>query len=167
MILFHGSNTEVSFIDLSKCGKYKDFGQGFYLTSIRRQAIDWAKKITRRFRTGKATLNMYEFDNNLTNLNYMVFPKPNEEWATFIINNRNRNFTNHTDRLSNQDNKYDFVRGLVANDDISAILETFLLGILPMTELSQALIYKDLSDQYSFHSYKALSHLKFLESEII
>jgi len=39
MILFHGSNLEISRIDLSKCGKYKDFGQGFYLTSIKQQAI--------------------------------------------------------------------------------------------------------------------------------
>jgi len=167
VILFHGSNTEISDIDLSKCGKYKDFGQGFYLTSIKQQAIDWAKKITKRSRTGKATLNIYEFDNNLSNLNYMVFSKPNEEWATFIINNRNNDFANHDDRLSNHDNKYDFVHGLVANDDISAILETFLLGILPMTQLSSALIYKELNDQYSFHSTKALLHLKFLKSEII
>ena len=167
MILFHGSNLEVSRIDLLKCGKYKDFGQGFYLTSIKQQAIDWAKKVTRRFETGKAVLNIYEFDNNVNDLNYIVFTEPNKEWASFIMNNRNKNITNHKDRLSNQDNKYDFVHGLVANDDISAILETFLLGILPMTELSQALIYKNLNDQYSFHSIKALSHLKFLESEII
>jgi len=167
MILFHGSNLEVSRIDLLKCGKYKDFGQGFYLTSIKQQAIDWAKKVTRRFETGKAVLNIYEFDNNVNDLNYIVFTEPNKEWASFIMNNRNKDFTNHEDRLSNQDNKYDFVHGLVANDDISAILETFLLGILPMTELSQALIYKNLNDQYSFHSIKALSHLKFLESEII
>jgi hypothetical protein len=167
MILFHGSNLEVSRIDLLKCGKYKNFGQGFYLTSIKQQAIDWAKKITRRFETGKAVLNIYEFDNNVNDLNCIVFTEPNKEWASFIMNNRNKNFTNHKDRLSNQDNKYDFVHGLVANDDISAILETFLLGILPMTELSQALIYKNLNDQYSFHSIKALSHLKFLESEII
>jgi len=167
VILFHGSNAEISGIDLSKCGKYKDFGQGFYLTSIKQQAIDWAKKITKRFRTGNATLNFYEFDNNLSDLNYMIFSEPNEEWAAFIINNRNKDFTNHNDRLSNHDNKYDFVHGLVANDDISAILETFLLGILPMTELSNALIHKKLNDQYSFHSAKALSHLKFLESKVI
>ena len=167
MVLFHGSNTEISGIDLSKCGKYKDFGQGFYLTSIKQQAVDWAKKITKRFETGKATLNKYEFDNNLNDLNYMTFTKPNEEWAAFIINNRNRYFTNHNDRLSNHDNKYDFVHGLVANDDISAILETFLLGILPMSELSKALIYKELNDQYSFHSVKSLSHLIYLGSEIV
>jgi hypothetical protein len=167
MILFHGSNLEISRIDLSKCGKYKDFGQGFYLTSIKQQAIDWAKKITRRFETGKAILNIYEFDNDITELNHIVFTEPNKDWASFIINNRNKDFTNHKDRLSNQDNKYDFVHGFVANDDISAILETFLLGILPMTELSKALIYKELNDQYSFHSIKALSHLRFLESKII
>ena len=97
----------------------------------------------------------------------MNFNEPNEEWATFIINNRNRAFTNHDDKLSNHDNKYDFVHGLVANDDISAILETFLLGILPMSELSKALIYKELNDQYSFHTDKALLHLKFMGSETV
>jgi len=158
---------EVSRIDLSKCGKYKDFGQGFYLTSIKQQAVDWAKKITRRLLTGKATLNIYEFDNNLNDLNYLIFAEPNEDWAVFIINNRNKDFTNHNDRLSNHDNKYDFIHGFVANDDISAILETFLLGILPMSELPNALIHKNLNDQYSFHSVKALSHLKFLESKVI
>jgi len=167
MILYHGSNVEVSNIDLSKCGKHKDFGQGFYLTSIKQQAIDWAKKITKRFKTGKVTLNIYEFDNKLDDLNYKIFTEPNEEWATFVINNRNKDFTNHSDKLSNHDNKYDFIHGLVANDDISAILETFLLGILPMNELPNVLIHKELNDQYSFHSNKALSHLKFLKSEII
>lgn len=33
MILYHGSYTEVSEIDLSKCRAGLDFGQGFYLTS--------------------------------------------------------------------------------------------------------------------------------------
>jgi hypothetical protein len=165
MVLYHGSNVEISVIDLSKCGKYKDFGQGFYLTSLKNQGIDWAKKVTKRFGTGRATLNKYEFDNNLNDLTYMIFTEPNDEWAAFIINNRNRDFTNHSERLSNHDNKYDFVHGLVANDDISAILETFLLGILPMSELSMALVYKELNDQYSFHTVKAISHLKYLGSE--
>ena len=161
MILFHGSNTEISSIDLSKCGKYKDFGQGFYLTSMKQQANDWARKITKRYGTGRAVINIYEFDNDLDDLNVLNFSEPNEEWAVFVINNRNRDFTDHADKLSNHDNKYDFIHGFVANDDISAILETFLLGILPMAELSKALIYKDLNDQYSFHSEKALSHLKY------
>jgi hypothetical protein len=59
------------------------------------------------------------------------------------------------------------VHGLVANDDISVILDAFLMGILPMTEISNALIYKKLNDQYSFHTNKALSYLKFLRSEML
>ncbi|MCL2102240.1 MAG: DUF3990 domain-containing protein [Fibromonadales bacterium] len=167
MILFHGSNMEVADIDLSKCQKYKDFGQGFYLTSIKKQACDWARKVARRFGKGKPVLNIYEFNNDLSDLNSIAFAEPNTDWATFIINNRNEKFTNHGDLLSNHDNKYDFVHGLVANDDISAILETFLLGILPMSELSKALVYKELNDQYSFHTVKAISHLKFLRGEIL
>lgn len=167
MILYHGSNVEVSCIDLSICTKYKDFGQGFYLTSIKPQACEWAQKVARRFNTGKPTLNIYEFDDNQNELKSFIFTEPDEKWAAFIINNRNRNFTNHRDILSNHDNKYDFVHGLVANDDISTILETFLLGILPISEISKALIYKQLNDQYSLHTPKAISHLKFIGSETL
>jgi len=167
MILYHGSNMEVSSVDLSKCTKYKDFGQGFYTTSIKQQASEWAKKVTRRFKSGQPTLNIYEFSNNWDNLNTVAFTEPNAKWATFVINNRNHDFTNYSDILSNHDNKYDFVHGLVANDDISAILDTFLMGILPMSELSKALVYKQLNDQYSFHTPKAISHLKFLRSETL
>ena len=167
MILYHGSNMEVSRIDLEKCGKYKDFGHGFYLTSLKVQAIQWAKKVAIRHNTGKAILNIYDFNEKTDDLNMIQFLEPNEKWTTFVINNRNRNFNNHSDILSNQDNKYDFVHGLVANDDISAILETFLLEILPMEQLANALIYKKLNDQYSFHSVKSISKLKFLSSEII
>ena len=35
MILYHGSNVEIDEIDLNKCKKYKDFGQGFYCTTIK------------------------------------------------------------------------------------------------------------------------------------
>jgi len=167
MILYHGSNTEVSQIDLSKCTKYKDFGQGFYMTSIKQQSIEWAKKVTRRFKTGKPTLNIYDFNDNYEELNIINFSEPNEKWAAFVINNRNHDFSNHSDALSNHDNKYDIVCGLVANDDISAILDTFLLGILPLSEMSKALVYKNLNDQFSFHTPKALLHLTFLRSEII
>lgn len=44
MILYHGTNMYFDKIDLSKCMPYKDFGQGFYLTNIREQAYDMAKR---------------------------------------------------------------------------------------------------------------------------
>ena len=35
MILYHGTNCSIDKIDLDKCRPYKDFGKGFYLTTIR------------------------------------------------------------------------------------------------------------------------------------
>lgn len=44
MILYHGTNTDFSEIDLAKSFPLKDFGQGFYLTTIREQAERMAKR---------------------------------------------------------------------------------------------------------------------------
>ncbi len=44
MTLYHGSNMAIEQIDLSLCNPDKDFGQGFYLTDIKEQAIQMAKK---------------------------------------------------------------------------------------------------------------------------
>lgn len=40
--LYHGSNIRVEEIDLGRCNPYKDFGQAFYLTSDKAQALDVA-----------------------------------------------------------------------------------------------------------------------------
>ena len=42
MTLYHGSNVEIAEIDLSLCNPYKDFGQAFYLTIEKDQAMDVA-----------------------------------------------------------------------------------------------------------------------------
>ncbi|MDR1862253.1 MAG: DUF3990 domain-containing protein [Candidatus Ancillula sp.] len=168
MILYHGSYLEVRVPDLSKCKKYKDFGQGFYLTTLVDQAKEWSKKVSRRNLNAIPTLNVFEFDDSrMPELNTLTFDDPTGEWGLFIINNRDANFTNDDDKLSNQNNKYDLVHGLVANDDISAIFETFMLGVLPIEELKNALKYKKLNDQYSFHTKRALNLLTFIKSETI
>ena len=38
MILYHGTNLDIDRIDLEKCAPYKDFGKGFYTTTIFEQA---------------------------------------------------------------------------------------------------------------------------------
>lgn len=62
MILFHGSNTDIAQIELSKCRPNKDFGKGFYLTTIREQAVRMAQRVARMY-GGSPTLNIYDFDN--------------------------------------------------------------------------------------------------------
>ena len=48
MILYHGSNTKINEIDLSKCKPYTDFGQGFYCTTIKKQAQFMTERVVKR-----------------------------------------------------------------------------------------------------------------------
>lgn len=64
MILFHGTNIDFENIDLNKSNRFKDFGQGFYLTDIKQQAIELAQK--RALRDGGTPIvQEYEFDESL------------------------------------------------------------------------------------------------------
>lgn len=56
MILYHGSNTPINVIDLTQCRPYKDFGKGFYLTTIEEQSM---------FAVNIAYLNAYHHGYNI------------------------------------------------------------------------------------------------------
>jgi len=42
MKLYHGTNIDFTAIDIQKCKPNKDFGRGFYLTDIKKQALNMA-----------------------------------------------------------------------------------------------------------------------------
>ena len=162
MILFHGSNTDILRIDLSKCKPYKDFGKGFYLTTIRDQAERMAVRVARMF-GGTPIVNVYEFDNSIMSkniLNIKVFPNPTPEWAEFVITNRNYERLSSIPKDNNCDNRYDIVSGPVANDDLALLFRQFSDGLISSVTLLEALKYKKLTDQYSFHTERSLSYLK-------
>ena len=99
MKLYHGTNIDFDVIDLTKSNKYKDFGQGFYLTDIRSQAEELAAKKSRLF-GGYPVIQEYEFDESLlccSDMQVLIFETPTTEWAEFIFKNRNRdiNYTHN------------------------------------------------------------------------
>ena len=154
MKLYHGTNVDFDVIDLTKSNKYKDFGQGFYLTDIRSQAEELAAKKSRLF-GGYPVIQEYEFDESLLSsaeLKVLKFDKPSTEWAEFIFKNRNRdnNFTHD----------YDIVIGPIANDGVAYLLGRYEEGTLTIEELSDKLDYKKLNSQYFFGTDKSLKYLK-------
>lgn len=166
MILYHGTNMKFDSIDLNKCKLYKDFGQGFYCTTIKKQAEFMAERVVKR-QGGEKTVITYQLDEKIfedKDLNIKIFDKPSKEWATFILNNRDRNFKNYDSLDCNFDNKYDLVIGPVANDDIIVLFRTFVSGIIDIDTLIKELTYKELTDQYSFHSEKAIKYLVEVEA---
>ena len=146
------------------CRPYKDFGQGFYLTTIKQQAIKMAQRVSRIY-GGIPIVTIYEYINDRDGLNMKTFDKPTESWARFVLNNRNRNFVNFNDLECNHDNKYDIVIGPIANDDLALLFRQFSTGLISIEILKKEMEYKQLTDQYSFHSINAIQHLKLVGAE--
>ena len=164
MILYHGSNIEIEKIELDKCRPFKDFGRGFYTTPLREQAWAMAKRTVRIFRDGAPCITEFFFDDAVFKdplLSIKRFTNPDLEWARFVVNNRNQLFNDLANSECNADNKYDIVIGPVANDDITALINVYLAGILSDDALIKELTFRDLSEQISFHTKKAVSFLHY------
>ena len=160
MILYHGSYTYFDNIDLSKGRKYKDFGQGFYTTRIEIQAQQWAKNMSARYGEPFGYVCVYECnESNFNNFKYLKFDEPTEEWAYFIMNNRSSEFSDFEAHINNQRKQFDIVEGPVANDAIAAVLDQFMMNMKSGTALVEALEYKYLNHQISFHTEKSISLL--------
>ena len=163
MILYHGSNMEIVQIDLKKCRPFKDFGAGFYTTSIKEQAWAMARRTTRIYKEGTPCLTEFFFNETaLASSGYKIkrFPAPGIEWARFVINNRNTDFKEFTSLECNTDCKYDIVTGPVANDDITALIDVYMSGILSDDALIKELTFRELSDQVSFHTETSITCLQ-------
>ena len=170
MILYHGSNTEIDTIELGKCKPFKDFGPGFYTTPLHEQALSMARRTVRIFGNGKPSTTEFFCNDDLFNksvekssagmLKIKQFDEPNNEWARFVINNRNKRFAQFQSPECNADCKYDIVIGPVANDDITALVDVYLSGILSDEALIRELSFRELSIQYSFHTEKSINFLK-------
>ena len=163
MILYHGSNVEITEIDFEKCKPYKDFGRGFYLTKIKEQAVLMAKNKAALF-DGNPVVTVFEVDDDIlhkADLNTREFSQvPSIEWAVFIVNNRNKDFVDFESSECNIDAKYDIVAGPVADDAIAATIRRYTGEKLDEEGLRRKLTYKELSNQYSFHTEKAVSYLR-------
>lgn len=152
MRLYHGSNTIIEQIDLSRCKPYKDFGQGFYLTEIKEQAEQMARR-TSAIYGGEPVVTEFEFDETALNvLSVKTFEEPSEEWALFVMANRSRNHLQPT-------HGFDIVIGPVADDTIATLFRNFDDGIIDLPMLVNGLKYKKVSSQYLFHSVEAIKYL--------
>lgn len=158
MILYHGSNMTVDKPRLIDQNRYLDFGCGFYTTTNKNQADNFAQKVVVR-RGGVPTVNVYELDESaLADLNVKRFLAPDEQWLDFVSAHRNGTYAGE---------EYDVIIGAVANDDVYRTLQIYAGGLLTKEQALEALKIKQLFDQYVFASENALSALKFVKAEEI
>ena len=163
MRLYHGSNIVIDSINLAMCRPYKDFGKGFYLTDIKEQAEKMAVRVSKIY-GGSPVVNIFEIQDDFRKTDGIKVKdfglETTEEWAKFVMNNRNRTFTNVKDDLCNKDNKYDIVIGPVADDNMALLFRQYENEIIDFETLLKGMIYKKTSSQYSFHTEKSIKLLR-------
>jgi hypothetical protein len=123
MTVFHGSNADFNRVSLDFAKDRRDFGRGFYTTTIREQAADWAEVICRRYITKTAYL--YEFEFSAVSLAVKTFDTMTKDWLNFILENRIKGGVQHS---------FDIVTGPVANDRTVNTLNLYLDGELSLEE---------------------------------
>jgi len=152
LILYHGSNQDFDVISLTKSKDKRDFGVGFYTTTLRKQADSWAKAIYKRY--GGDGIFVYEMELVITDaLSVKYFDDLSEEWLLMVQKNRTLGGIQHN---------FDIVQGPVANDKTTRTIGFFISGILDANTTIERLRINKVTNQVSIHTPAALSNLKIL-----
>ena len=176
LILYHGSYCAVEEPDLDRCAKFKDFGRGFYLTSSKIQAENFAKISAAKAKSRGLISENERFGfissfsvTDAAGLNCFYFDTADVAWLHSIVAHRRSGaFVD----LRNEMTAYDVVSGKIANDDTNATILAYMGNVFGPMGSEQAdsmcislLLPERLQDQFCFRSMAALSKLRFVKSE--
>ena len=151
IIVYHGGTEKVEF-PICKFGRRNlDFGQGFYVTDLRKQAVDWASQMADR-RNLPPIINRYRLNRDaiLAEARCKVFMAYDKEWLEFIVASR---------RGQNVADNYDYIEGGVANDRVIDTVNLYMAGLMDLdtalARLSEhrpnnqmCLLSQEISDKY-------------------
>lgn len=122
IIVYHGG-TEIVEHPICKFGRRNlDFGQGFYITNIRKQAVDWASQVADR-RKLSPLINRYRLNREaiLAEAHCKIFEAYDKDWLEFIVASRRG--------LHVADN-YDYIEGGVANYRVVDTVNLYMAGLM-------------------------------------
>ena len=146
MKVYHGSSVAVSVPEIRRGRFSKDFGEGFYCTTLLEQAKRWAS------RKKPSVVSVYEYLPS-EGLKVLEFTEMTDEWLDFIVNCRRG--TSHD---------YDIVIGAMANDQVFNYINDYVDGILTKEQFWVLAKFKKPTNQICFCSENALKCLNYIES---
>ncbi len=179
--LFHGTTYDINEIDVTLGKGYKDFGKGFYATSVKHHAESIARRNKRileareakirqrnseyRTKTFQAYRYNLEFDDscidNPGNLKIKIFKEADREWVRFILINRDSDSTIHD---------YDIVIGPTADENTVTVINSYREELIAteyadniLDNLIKELQPENLPKQYFFGTIAAIQKLRFKE----
>ena len=161
MLVYHGSHTEVQFPDINYGRFNLDFGMGFYVTTLQKQAEKWSKR-RGLLKNQDPVVSVYEF--NIDLLNILVFEGYTEEWLDFVVKNRAR--VNKT-----ENHNHDVIFGNIAEDDVAATVDEYMRLMSKgrvNDDVKRATLYQlsfsKPNDQYCIATQKGINALQFIKS---
>jgi hypothetical protein len=125
--LYHGSYIEVRRPDITRGEPQKDFGQGFYTTSLLKTAQAWAVTSARRRNLPNSVVSSYTLDAAAAKLAvYRFGVEDTILWFDFVVKNRYPDkYYPYVSELYDNVEKYDTIIGFIADDTTNIIFRDF------------------------------------------
>ena len=151
MILYHTSETEIRKPDLLHSRPRLDFGKGFYLTTIQKQAERYGERYLRRGH--QAVLNIFELDET-ADCSRKIFTAYDAEWLDFVT--ACRKDLPHTN--------YDIIEGGIADDQVFDTIDLYFSGTYTREQALDQLQYKKPNHQVCITSQMVLDRYLHFQS---
>jgi len=151
--VFHGSDVLVPMPRIMQPIRALDFGIGFYTTTNKEQADNFAKKVQDRNGSAERHIGAYTLNIELlAKQNVLFFEKPDKTWLDFVSANRNGTYNGEI---------FDVIYGPVANDTIFKTFIAYQNGTLDEKETLRRLKIRPLYNQLVLTNENALKCLSF------
>jgi len=150
MIVYHGSTEIIKKPDVLHSYRLLDFGQGFYVTTVKEQAMRWARRKAGLQKGKSAVVNCYQMADDIDGLKRKTFSEDLMEWIDFVCKCRDGN----TDYR-----EYDLISGKVANDKVFRVVDLYRTGIWEKNRALKEIKAYPNYDQIAFITQKAIDKL--------
>jgi hypothetical protein len=142
VLLYHGSNVVIERPSIAYSRDRLDFGRGFYVTSYKNQAANWAKRRV-AFDNSAAIVNTFNFDESkIRHFKVKKFAEYSSDWLEFVCANRR----------GAQASGYDLIIGPVADDRVFQAVNMYFQGYWDQKRTLDELRFYKQNDQYCFAS---------------
>lgn len=156
MKLYHASSVVVDTPDVLHSRANLDFGKGFYLTSLREQAVKYAYRFL--FRGKEAYINEYLLDEDLSDARVKRFGRYDGEWLDFV----------GSCRKGISHNEFDVIEGGIANDKVFNTIDLYFSGTMSRDDALGRLAFIHPNHQLCITSQEVITkHLHFVGAEKI
>lgn len=148
MKVYHSSTCIVDLPDVDHSRSNLDFGKGFYVTTMKSQAVSYAQRFLRRGK--RAFLNTYDLDESaMRGFRVLSFDAYDDHWLDFVMECRR----------GGSGGSWDVVLGGIANDRVFATVDLFSAGEISRQEALGRLAYVKPDDQICLRTQDALANL--------